>query len=104
MVQKFLIQKDRPAAKQAQDVLYIYDTIQLFGALLDEFHETWKASISPALGERLSRTVVTLSENTFSKVNDTIRDAALIPQDRKTLTPEQIQQTCQLAFEQILDT
>ena len=102
IVQKFLIQKDRPAAKQAQDVLYIYDTIELFGALLDEFHETWKMSISPALGERLSNTVLTLSKNTFSNINDVIRAAARIPQDRK-LSPEQIQQTCLLAFEIILN-
>ena len=34
MIQKFLIQKDRNMAKQAQDVLYIYDTIELFGACL----------------------------------------------------------------------
>jgi hypothetical protein len=102
IVQKFLIQKDRPAAKQAQDVLYIYDTIELFGALLDEFHETWKRSISPALGERLSNTVLTLSKNTFSNINDVIRAAARIPQNRK-LSPEQIQQTCLLAFEIILN-
>jgi hypothetical protein len=102
MVQKFLIQKDRPAAKQAQDVLYIYDTIELFGALLDEFHERWKMIISPALGERLSNTVLTLSKNTFSNINDVIRAAARIPQDRK-LSPEQIQQTCLLAFEIILN-
>lgn len=101
MVQKFLIQRDRPAGKRAQDVLYIYDTIELFGALLDEFHQAWKRSISPALGEKLSNTVLTLSKETFSNVNDVTRSAALIPQDRK-LSPEQIQQTCQLAFEQIL--
>ncbi|MFC7518307.1 GSU2403 family nucleotidyltransferase fold protein [Herbaspirillum sp. GCM10030257] len=102
IVQKFLIQKDRPAAKKAQDVLYIYDTIELFGALLEEFHETWKRTISPALGKKLSNDVLTLSRTTFSNINDVIRDAARIPQDRK-LTPEQIQQTSQLAFELILN-
>jgi len=102
IVQKFLIQKNRPAAKQAQDVLYIYDTIELFGALLDEFHETWKRSIGPALGERLTNTVLMASKNTFSNINDVIRTAARIPQDRK-LSPEQIQQTCLLAFEMILN-
>lgn len=102
IIQKFLIQKDRPAAKQAQDVLYIYDTIELFGALLDEFHETWKMRISPALGAKLSNTVLTLSKSTFSNINDVIRAAARIPQDRK-ITPEQIQQTCLLAFEIILN-
>lgn len=101
MIQKFLIQKDRNRAKQAQDVLYIYDTIELFGALLDEFHETWNRRISPELGKKLSNTVLTLSKSTFSSITDVIRDAALIPQDRK-LSPEQIQRTCQLAFETIL--
>ena len=102
IVQKFLIQKYRPAAKQAQDVLYIYDTIELFGALLEDFHEAWTRKISPALGAKLSSTVLIVSQSTFSSVNDVIRAAALIPQNRK-LSPEQIQQTCQLAFEIILN-
>lgn len=102
IVQKFLIQKYRPAAKQAQDILYIYDTIELFGSLLDEFHESWKLNISPSLSESLSDTVLTLSKSTFSNINDVIRAAARIPQDRK-LTPKQIQQTCLLAMESILN-
>ena len=102
MVQKFLIQKDRTGPKQAQDLLYIYDTIELFGDVLNEFHATWKTRISPALGEKLSNTVLTSSTSTFSKVDDVIRAAARIPQDR-TLTPEQIQKTGQLAFEIIFN-
>jgi hypothetical protein len=103
MVQKFLIQKDRPPRKQAQDVLYIYDTIALFGTLLDEFHETWNRTISPALEEKQRNTVLTLSKDTFSKVTEMVREAVRIPQDRK-LSPEQIQQTCEYAFEKILGT
>lgn len=102
MIQKFLIQRDRPAGKQAQDLLYVYDTIELFGALLDDFHETWKRTISPALGEKLSNDVRRLSEHTFARMNDVIRAAARIPQDRK-VSPDQIQRTCQFAFETILD-
>jgi hypothetical protein len=49
----------------------------------------------------LSNVVVDLSNSTFSSVNDVIRAAARIPQDRK-LSPEQLQMVCQLAFEQIL--
>lgn len=103
MVQKFLIQEDRPAAKQAQDVLYIFDTIELFGALLEDFRERWKTTISPALGDKLSNKVLTLSKATFSNVNDMTRAAGRIPQNRN-LSPEHIQLTCQLAFEQILGT
>lgn len=100
MVQKFLIQKHRDAAKRAQDLLYIYDTIELFGPLLSEFNTEWANVVKPALGT-LSNDVLKASEETFSSVTDLIRDAARIPQDRK-LPPEQIQQTCQYAFDQIL--
>ncbi|MFZ6643572.1 GSU2403 family nucleotidyltransferase fold protein [Undibacterium sp. TC4M20W] len=102
MVQKFLIQKDRSPTKRAQDLLYIYDTIELFGDLLTEFHESWKDTISPVLGKKLSDNILSLSENTFSGVNDMIRTAAQIPQNRK-LAPEQVQKTCQLAFDIIFD-
>lgn len=102
MVQKFLIQKYRPVAKQAQDLLYVYDTIELFGALLPEFNTAWEAVVKPELGE-LSEVVLEASKTTFSNVNDVIRRAALIPQDRK-LSPDQVQLTCQFAFEQILGT
>lgn len=100
IVQKFLIQKYRPIEKQAQDILYIYDTIELFGALLPEFHTTWERAIKPEL-RALSDVVLEVSKTTFSSVNDLTRAAARIPQDRR-LSPEQVQMTCQFAFEQIL--
>lgn len=100
MVQKFLIQPYRPAPKRAQDVLYIHDTIELFGALLDEFNAHWNARIAPALGG-LADEVRKLSVRTFADVNDMVRDAARIPADRQ-LTPEQIQATCSYAFERML--
>ncbi len=103
MVQKFLIQKHRPRDKQAKDILYIYDTIELFGTLLDEFNETWHTLIKPELEDRLIDRVYDISTSSFACITDTIRTAARIPQDRKLL-PEQIQQTCQFAFEQILGT
>lgn len=100
MVQKFLIQQYRPANKRAQDVLYLFDTIELFGALLDEFNEHWRARIAPELGS-LADDVRELSVLTFSEVNDMVRDAARIPADRN-LSPERIQATCRYAFEHIL--
>lgn len=100
MVQKFLIQQYRPANKRAQDVLYIYDTIELFGALLDEFNAHWHARVAPALGD-LAAEVRQLCMKTFTDVNDMVRDAARIPADRN-LSPEQIQATCRYAFERML--
>lgn len=101
MVQKFLIQRDRPPAKRAQDVLYIFDTIELFGANLEQFRQSWNTVVAPKLGEKSSETVQRQCQETFGKLNDVVRQAARIPADRK-LTPEQIQQTCQYAFDEIL--
>lgn len=99
MVQKFLIQEQRPRRKRAQDVLYIFDTIILFGGQIGAFKQLWKETVGPALGT--SRDVVLrLNDATFAKVTDDVRSAALIPQDRK-LTADEIQMTCQYAFEEI---
>ncbi len=100
MVQKFLIQDKRPPQKRAQDILYIFDTIGLFGGFFGEFQSSWKNVIGPSL-ENLREKVVARNEATFSRVTDDIRNASRIPQDRK-LTPEEIQVTCQVAFEKIL--
>lgn len=100
MVQKFLIQQYRPANKRAQDVLYLFDTVELFGALLDEFNTHWHTRIAPALGS-LADDVRRLSVQTFSEINDMVRDAARIPTDRNP-SPEAIQATCKYAFEQML--
>jgi hypothetical protein len=100
MVQKFLIQDKRPPMKRAQDILYIYDTIGLFGSQIAAFRTSWLEVIGPALGK--SRGVVLeASESAFSVVTDDVRRAALIPQDRN-LSPDVIQATCRLAFETIL--
>jgi hypothetical protein len=99
MVQKFLIQEQRTAKKRAQDILYIFDTIGVFGGQMDEFQKMWKETIGPALGKSRDD-VLKLNESTFSKVTDEIRIAAQIPQDRK-LTADDIRGTCQYAFEQI---
>ena len=42
MVQKFLIHGRRDSNKRAQDVLYIHDTLELFGASLDQLRTTGK--------------------------------------------------------------
>jgi len=99
MVQKFLIIDDRTPEKQAQDLLYVYDTIEVFGGLLAEFQTSWKEIVAPSLGKQAAR-IREATTSTFAGVNDVIRAAARIPTDRK-LSPEDIQQTCQIAFEQI---
>ena len=100
MVQKLLVQKYRLANKRAQDVLYIYDTIELFGALLGDFNEQWNTQVAPTLGDQAEK-VRQLSVETFADINDMILDDARIPVDRN-ISPEQIQATCSYAFQQML--
>lgn len=102
MVQKFLIcESRRTQNKAAQDLLYIHDTIQLFGDRLPEFNDAWKNIVAPALGKPGVAKVLEQCEASFYAVNDTLRNAARIPRDR-TLDVDEMRLTCQFAFEQIL--
>lgn len=101
IAQRLLIQDDRPPARRAQDLLYIHDVLELFGAALPTLRELWKAKVRPSLGERTARKVVERSGRSFSSVTDMIRNAARIPRDRN-VSPERLQAACQLALEQIL--
>lgn len=98
MVQKLLIKDIRqPAEKVPQDLLYVHDTIQLFGGQLDAFKTVWDQTVKPCLGAKDAGKVLQEYERTFSKVTDDVRNAARIPQDRK-LAPEDLQLTCKYAL------
>jgi len=101
IVQKLLIQEYRKRKKCAQDLLYIHDTLQLFGDQYTELNRIWKESIQPQLSEKSRAEVIKVAEETFLTVSDTIREAVLIPQDRKLL-PEHLQKACQLALKEVL--
>lgn len=101
IVQKFLIQEDRPPRKQAQDLLYIHDTLEIFGAQLPQLNARWKEIVEPALEDRARATVFKLAQKSFTTVTDTIREAVRIPLDRK-LSPEQLQAVCNFALSKIL--
>lgn len=101
MVQKFLIKKDRKKAKQSQDLLYVYDTIQLFSQHLPELKDNWERVVKPAL-QSGSETVLRECAESFTSVTDELRGAAAIPQDRKGLTAAEMQAVCKYAFSNIM--
>jgi Nucleotidyltransferase len=101
MLQKFLIKKHRTADKHRQDLLYVFDTLQLFGHRLPQFQENWENVIAPSLEAGAVKTVVQECGDSFNTVTDAIRDAARIPQDRR-VDPEELRATCQYTFRQIL--
>ena len=101
IVQKLLIQRDRTPGKRAQDVLYIHDVLELFGAVLPTLKALWEEEVRPALPAKTARQIVELSRESFSSITDVIRNAARIPQDR-TLSPERLRAACQLALTEVL--
>ena len=94
IVQKLLIHPDRPPGKRAQDVLYIYDTLELFGASLGDLRRLWVEAVRPAMAAKTTRRADALAQELFAEVTDTIREAARIPQDRR-LAPENVQRACE---------
>ena len=93
IVQKLLIHSDRRREKKAQDVLYIHDTLELFGGSLGVLRRLWVEEVRPTMATKTARKVETIARELFATVNDTIREAARIPQDRR-LTPEDTQRAC----------
>jgi hypothetical protein len=101
IVQKLLIHSGRPAAKKAQDILYIHDTLELFGASLGELQRLWAEEVRPGIAKPWARKAEALAHELFAEVTDTIREAARIPQDRR-LTPEDVQRACEYGLSEVL--
>jgi hypothetical protein len=99
--QKLLIHSARPPNKKAQDALYIHDTLELFGASLEELRRLWVDVVRPAMPARTAKRAETLGRELFVQVTDTIRAAARMPQGRN-LTAEAVRAACEYVLEEIL--
>ena len=102
IVQKLLIHSERSAPKRAQDILYIHDTLELFGASLEELRRLWVERVRPAMPAKTARRTVAAATAAFEVVTDPIREAARMPQDRRP-DPEHIRVACQYGLGEILD-
>ena len=98
MAQKLLIHDRRERRSRAKDILYLHDTIELFGASLDVLGEEWKLTAIPELSESAIRTIEASADAVFSKVTDDIRGAAQAAAGR-ALTPERIQELCRAGLQ-----
>jgi hypothetical protein len=101
IVQKLLIRHERRADKRAQDVLYIHDTLELFGDALPMLRELWINAVQPALTPKLVRKLSEHIHETFDSVNDVLREAARIPGDRM-LSADRMRALCELALSEVL--
>jgi hypothetical protein len=102
IVQKLLIHKHRDADKKAQDVLYIHDTLELFGASLGKLRTVWEDEVRPKIPARTKKRAIAVATELFENVTDVIREAARIPQDRR-LQPENIRTATHYGLEEVFD-
>jgi hypothetical protein len=100
LAQKTLIHKARDRRNRAKDVLYMHDTLELFGSALPELRRLWRDVLAPGLPPRTAATVSRASRDLFDEVTDDIRRAADIAADRG-LTPETVRLVCSYGFEQV---
>jgi len=100
IAQKLLIRRHRTLEKQAQDVLYIHDTLDLFSGDLERLKTEWREKIRPALDSRTAANIEQLPRELFATVDDVIRNASRIPQDR-ALTPDRLQAACSYGLDAI---
>jgi len=86
-----------------QDILYIHDTLELFGGSLGELRRLWVEEVRPRMTAKTARRAETIAQELFAEVTDTSREAARIPQDRR-LAPENVQRACEYGLGEILGT
>jgi hypothetical protein len=102
IIQKLLIHEKRPPNKQAQDLLYIHDTLELFGGALGGLRTVWRDLVRPSMPEKTARRAQTLAGALFASVTDTIREAARI-QEARRLSSENLRAASEYGLGEILD-
>jgi hypothetical protein len=100
LAQKLLIHKKRDHANSAKDILYIHDTLQVFGPHLEELRGEWTDKVLPLLKPKLATAITRTPETLFAKTTDIIREAAGIAVGRR-LSPEAVRESCRYGLAQI---
>jgi hypothetical protein len=101
LAQKILIHEHRDYKDKAKDLLYMHDTIEVFSENLDELQQLFRNDVAPKLHARRVAELEGAPERLFAKVEDTIREAALMAAGRK-LSPERLAETAQAGLKEIL--
>jgi Nucleotidyltransferase len=100
LTQKILIHRRRERRDRVKDLLYMRDTLEVFGSRLPELASLWRSGVAEHLQHREAARVSTASRTMFDVVSDDIRRAAEISAER-ALDPEEIRQACQYGFTKI---
>lgn len=97
MGQKLLIHEKREPKHRAKDVLYIHDTIEIFGNSLATVKAMWHEQLKPKFHDTITTKIKDAIHEAFSNVTDTIRDAAEISRSLgREVRPDDIREVCQV--------
>ncbi len=101
IVQRLLIHNLRPDDKKAQDLLYIHDTIELFGTSLAMLHALWSGAVRPALRSTERATAIARCDTIFCATTDTIRNAVRKVAADRQLSPNELRLRTSIGLEEI---
>ena len=102
LAHKVLIHNKRTRSKFAKDVLYIHDTLEIFGARLEDLNGEWRTEVKPRIHSNAVRKIQRAATDLFRELNDPIRDAAQMTGARK-LSPEGVRERCNLGLARIFN-
>lgn len=100
LAQKILIRGKREREDRAKDILYMHDTLEVFGARLGELRKLWRTNVARQLHRRSASTVLKASEILFGELSDDVRRAAEISAGR-ALSAEAIREACRYGFTEV---
>jgi hypothetical protein len=100
LAQKILIHRKREREDRAKDILYMRDTLEVFGARLADLANLWRSDVAGHLTSRHSKAVSRASREMFAEVSDDIRRAVGISAER-ALDPEELRQACYYGFNEV---
>ena len=100
MAHKVLVHQRRSRAKFAKDILYIHDTLGVFGARLGDLNREWHEQVRPRLLPHAVRTIERGANKLFGEMNESMREAGRMAGGRR-LTPEAIRVACHFGLEQV---
>ena len=102
LAHKVLIYNKRTRSRFAKDVLYIHDTLEVFGARLEDLNHTWTTEVKPHIHPNAVKKIQRAPADLFGEINDAIRDAAQMTGARK-LSPEAVRERCNFGLAQIFN-
>jgi len=100
LAQKILIHQERDYKDRAKDLLYMHDTIEVFSEALQELQTIFRQDLAPKLHPRRVAELGRAADRLFSKVDDTIREAAVMAAGRR-LSPGALAESARAGLKEI---